>query len=230
MLVPSVEVTQGSRRASRTKKESAQEEEIMSTHIADIPKPFYCYVRNEFLYDMQKGHGEFTPCMVYGLSSLPGRAWGLSLLLNNGAMVQHVPVHAITFDPSTTHNHPLDHLQIWSCYGWDFVTHEYDALKEMPVKVYMKGQWEIGRYIFTAAPYDDHFAMCPDQHKHFNFVQLECGALGAFPGNRMLVFDSSFVEFEPERPSYITNTQYWYVENIEDDPPFDDVINHTNSL
>jgi hypothetical protein len=202
----------------------------MSTHIADIPNPFYCYVRNEFLYDQQKGFGEFTACMAYGLSALPGRAWGISLMLNNGALVQHVPVHAITFAPENVHNHPLDHLQIWSCYGWEFSTHVYGALEEMPVKAYMKGSWEVGRYLFTAAPYGDHFSSAPDQHKHFNFIHLECGALAALPGNRMLVFDSSFVEFERERPSYITNTHYWYVENIEDDSPFDSVISPYNSL
>ena len=212
------------------KRCSQTKEEIMSTHIADIPNSFYCYVRNEFLYDMQKGFGEFTPCMAYGVSALPGRAWGVSLLLNNGALVQHVPVHAITFTPKENHCHPLDHLQIWSCYGWEFATHVYGALQEMPVKVYMKGQWETGRYLFTAAPYGDHFSSAPDQHKHFNFVQLDCGALAALPGNRMLAFDSSFVEFEPQRPSYVTNTHYWYVENIEDDSPFDDVINPSNSL
>jgi hypothetical protein len=46
----------------------------------------------------------------------------------------------------------------------------------------------------------------------------------------MLAFDSSFVEFEPQRPSYITNTHYWYVENIMDDSPFDSVISPNNSL
>ena len=202
----------------------------MDRHIADIPTPFYCYIRNEFLYDQQKGHGEFTPCLAYGLSALPSRAWGLSILLNNGAMVQHVPLHALTFNPDSEHTHPLDHLQVWSCYGWDFATHEYDALKEIPVRVYMKGEWENGKYLFTAAPYGDHFSLAPDQHKHFNFVQLDCGAVGALPGNRMLAFDSSFVELATERPKYVTNTHYWYVEGIKDDSPFDATITPESSL
>lgn len=202
----------------------------MATHIADIPNPFYCWIRDEFLYDQQHGHGDFTQCMAYGLSALPGRAWGVSVMLNNGAMVQHVPLHALTFDTETKHTHPLDHLQVWSCYGWNFATHAYDALKEMPCKVYMKGLWENGRYLFSAAPYADHFSLTPDQHKHFNFVRLDCGAIGAWPGNRMLMFDSSFVHLPEDKPKYQTNTRVWYVENIDDATPFDSVIGTETSL
>ena len=202
----------------------------MATHIADIPTPFYCYVKNEFLYNFTKGFGEVTSCFVYGLSSLPSRAWGISILLDNGALVQHIPLHALTFNPDSPHNHPLDHLQIWSCYGWDFATHEYDALRELPLKVYLKGAWEKGRYLFTAAPYGDAYSLTPDQHKHFNFVKLDCGAIGAYPGNRMLMFDSSFVELPDEKPRYITNSQVWFVEGFDDDNPFDDTINAETSL
>ena len=202
----------------------------MATHIADIPQPFYCYIRDEFLYDGKSGHGNFTQCIAYGVSALPSRAWGISIMLSNGALVQHVPLHALVFDPETTHDHPLDHLQIWSCYGWDFATHQYNYLKEMPCKVYMKGEWENGTYLFTAAPYNDTYSMTPDQHKHFNFVRLDCGALGAWPGNRMLMFDSSFVELPTERPKYRTNSRVWQVEKIEDDSPFDENIDLESSL
>lgn len=203
----------------------------MSTHIADIPVPFYCYVKDEFLYNLTKGFGNHTPCMAYGLSALPNRAWGISILLNNGAMVQHVPLHALTTKPESGHNHPLDHLQIWSCYGQTFTTHKYSALSELPARVYLKGGlWENGRYLFTAAPYDDQYSLTPDQHKHFNFIELDCGSIGAWPGNRMFMYDSSFVTLPTERPKYVTNTQVWYVENLEDDSPFDSTISPETSL
>ena len=43
----------------------------MSYLNADIPV-FEAYVRNEFLYDMQKGYGEFTPVAVFGVCSRAG--------------------------------------------------------------------------------------------------------------------------------------------------------------
>ncbi len=203
----------------------------MAFHVADIPTPFYCYVKDEFLYDLTKGFGEFTPCLAYGISSLEGRAWGISILLNNGAMVQHVPLHALTTKPDSTHNHPLDHLQVWSCYGHEFATHSYSALSEMPIKAYLKGGiWENGRYLFSACPINDQYSLTPDQHKHFNFIELDCGSIGALPGNRMFVYDSSFVTIPKERPKYLTNSHVWYVECLESDDPFDETISPETSL
>lgn len=203
----------------------------MSTHIADIPKPFYCYVASEFLFDHQEGFGNYTECTAYGISSLPSRAWGVSILLADGALVQHIPLHALTTNPPFTHHHPLDHLQIWSCYGWDFTTHEYAFLSEMPVRVYLKGGiWEDGRYLFTAAPYGDEYSSSPDQHKHFNFIELKCGQIGAYPGNRCLFYDASFVSMPTERPKYRTNTRAWYVEEIAEESPFDQNITPKTSL
>lgn len=203
----------------------------MAFHVADIPTPFYAYVRDEYLYDHQHGHGQYTECFVYGLSSLPGRAWGLSVLLKNGALVQHLPVSAIAFTTEPTKQYPLEYLQVWDCYGLTFACHEYSALSGLPVRVYMKGGvWETGRYLFTAAPYDDPYSLAPDQHKHFNFVRLDCGLLASMPGNRMLCYDSSFVTLPDSRPQYITNTHVWQTEGLENETPFDGTISPDTSL
>ena len=199
----------------------------MPTHIADVPRPMYAWVKDQFLYDMQDGYGDMTECMIYGLSALPGRAWGISAMLKNGAIVQHLPVHAFNLKGNFC-NLELEELQVWSCYGWDFATHEYSALSEMPVRVYMKGTGDYisGRYWFTAAPYNDMYSATPDQHKHFNFIWLECGCLAAMPGNRVQFYDSSFVEMPEHRPRYIVNSQYWFPEGISE-KPFDTVISST---
>lgn len=199
----------------------------MSVHIGDVPRPMYAYVRKEFLYDHKFGQGRFMECMIYGLSAMPGRAWGLSALLKDGAMVQNLPVHAFSLSKHNCLQHTLPDLQVWSCYGQEFAAHEYSALREMPVLAYMKRQKQYveGRYWFTAAPYDDMYSMTPDQHKHFNFIWLDCGCLASLPGNRMFMYDSSFVELPTERPPYKVNTHKWFVENLGDNP-FDDQIDH----
>lgn len=200
----------------------------MADHVGDIPRPMYAFVWDEFLYDLQDGYGGATECMLYGLSSLPGRAWGVSALLKDGALVQHLPVHAFTRKPHNRCPHNLSDLQVWSCYGWQFATHEYKALAEMPLRVYMKQQqkYESGEYWFTAAPYNDHYSSTPDQHKHFNFLWLNCGCLAAMPGNRIQMYDSSFVELPSERPNYIVNTRYWFPERIHT-KPFDKNVTPT---
>ena len=202
----------------------------MATHISDIPRPMYAYVDQAYLYDF-KSHLAEPPkeCLIYGISALPGRAWGLSVLLNNGGLVQHLPVQAFNQRNRKCNSaHHLSTLQVWACYDQDFATHEYKALSEMRVRCYLgDGTWTHGRYWFTAAPYNDHFSRTPDQHKHFNFIWLDCGCLASLPGNRMLVIDPSFTVEMPEygeRPSYRVNTQYWYPEDRN--AKFDKIIDY----
>lgn len=189
----------------------------MATHISDIPQPRYAYVNTAFLYDHKQG-GEWVECWIYGLSALPARAWGLSAMMKDGSTFQHLPVTAFSTHAceEKDHYHALSDLQVWSCYGYDFTAHEYTALAELPVRAYLgDGQWEVGRYWFTAAPYEDHYSRTPDQHKHFNFVWLDCGALASLPGNRMLFSDPSFTTQMPpwgQRPDYRVNTRVWYPE------------------
>jgi len=201
----------------------------MADHIADIPRPMYGYVHNTFLHDFSDPQqtGVYTSALLFGVTALPGRAWGVSALLDNGALVQNLPVTAFTqhLDPILECCHAINDLQVWSCYGHTFSTHEYDALRELPARCYVAGEWVSGRYWFTAAPYDDMYSRTPDQHKHFNFCWLDCGHLVALPGNRMLVVDSSFTINIPkwgERPKYKVNTRYWYPER--DEPVFDEVV------
>lgn len=193
----------------------------------------YAWVNDAYLHNFEK-HGQWVECWIYGLSALPGRAWGLSAMMRDGSTFQHLPITAFSDRPhdgpeSFDHYHTLSDLQVWSCYGQDFATHEYAALSEMAVRAYLgDGTWEVGRYWFTAAPYGDGYARTPDQHKHFNFVWLDCGALASLPGNRLLFSDPSFTTKMPAwgaRPSYVVNTRVWYPEV---DRPFDDVITETS--
>lgn len=41
--------------------------------VADTPYT-YCYVRAEFLRDMQAGHGDYEKCMIFGVTALEGPA------------------------------------------------------------------------------------------------------------------------------------------------------------
>ena len=47
-----------------------------------------CLIRNEYLYNHTKGHGEFTPCDVHSVSSLQKRVPLFEAFLENGASEQ----------------------------------------------------------------------------------------------------------------------------------------------
>ena len=49
----------------------------MSYLVANLP-PVECYIKKEYLYDFEKGHGEFEPCYWVTVKSInlpPGVAW-----------------------------------------------------------------------------------------------------------------------------------------------------------
>ena len=61
----------------------------MSYLNANIP-PIYCKIRREYLYDLKKHKGEASDCVVFGLSSISGRALLFHCMLHIGC---HSYVH-----------------------------------------------------------------------------------------------------------------------------------------
>ena len=41
--------------------------------VANVPY-IKCYVRKEYLYDLEKGHGEFEECVLIAVKSMQGKA------------------------------------------------------------------------------------------------------------------------------------------------------------
>ena len=65
----------------------------MSYLNANIP-PIYCKVRKEYLYDLKKHHGESEECVIFGLTSISGRAILFNIMLPNGACFWRLPISA----------------------------------------------------------------------------------------------------------------------------------------
>jgi len=192
---------------------------------------FYCYLRKEFLYNLKKHEGEFIPCAAYGIASVPGRALGFHVHLNNGASIARVPIHALVHDCGGTmrpdeapprEKYPLDWLQLWDNFGVNVCAHSFDYLSESRAKVFLKKKtWLEGDYMFTIDWFDNGYSDAPDQHKNAHVVQLDNGLYSAQANNRILFDDVSFVEDRTiwdgeERPDYETNTLYWWSERERD--------------
>lgn len=156
--------------------------------IGDVPGgQIYCLVERRYL-----GNGDgMEPCAWFGLVSTPNRAWGLTLLLECGAVYQNVPPHAIAFSECAAAWN-LERAQTWDTFGLDFTVHEYAQLAGRDVEAYTGGKWIGGTYLFTAQHYGDGYSREPSQAKAFHFIRLENGRLTIQPGNRMLVHDAAF--------------------------------------
>ena len=57
-----------------------------------------CLIRNEFLFNHEKGHGEFTPADVHSVASIQGRSPLFEAFLENGVNWTRRPIHAFAWN------------------------------------------------------------------------------------------------------------------------------------
>lgn len=187
----------------------------------NIP-PLHCYVRKEFLHDLQEGHGEFEEVQAFGVISTPDQALNFTVMNTHGAQYTRVPIHALCWRedaPSTS----LNLLQRWDSFSYNFSIVAYDFLRNMRCKVMFKdGTFEYGTYLWTMDWYgsndmlDTTFSEIPEAHKTGHFIQLDNGNFTLQPNNFVMWNNSAVIPDpykEGEYPSYKTNTHLWSVEN-----------------
>jgi len=152
----------------------------------------------------------YEPAIWFAISAKPGRAWGLHLLLEDGAVVRDIPPHAIAFtDCPDAQDWTLEEAQTWNVYGSNFSLEEYSIFKEADVLVYPN---KSGTYLFTVIPMDDGYTEEPEQAKEFSFIKLDNGRLTVQPTNLILFADKSFTNMKPQFPQDIRpQTTKWTI-------------------
>lgn len=194
----------------------------MAFLVANTP-PIQCFIRKEFLYDFEKGHGEFESCIWVSIKSLRGQAFRIEAYLPNyGALYDKLPLHAFV---SRTDNLPgeflpLDTLQIWDCFDYDIAIIQKAFLSNLSCKFYAKDKkFYSGNYMFTvdnAHPdrniIDMGYSEWPEDHKSFNFIELDNGQYAAQPNNRCLFFDAASNPKELKFPDFKVCTKKYMVE------------------
>ena len=173
--------------------------------IASLPFHKYVWVDSSFIRKAGKG---FEPAVWFGLVSMYGRAWGLNVMLECGAIYRSLPPHAVAFRKDPEALWLVDDAQMWDCYADKFQLHEYAYLRDMTVKTTN----DIGTYLFTAAFIDDAFTRMPEQGKEFSFIELENGRLTIQPTNRTLFEDRSFTVDSGAPKDLVTQTRVWSCE------------------
>ena len=191
----------------------------MSFINVDVPV-FEAYVRNEFLYDMEKGFGEFTPVAVFGACSRSGWCTSFHVLTDRGAQVGRLPIHALAWKTDAP-NQPLDTLQLWDSFSNDVSVHEYSLLARKRCRVFLKdSEVHDGTYQFTFDWTNNCHADGVGDFgwKCGHFIKLDNGNYAIQPNNRILWYDPAYVA-EPytglDRPDYKINTHEWICEMTE---------------
>lgn len=195
----------------------------MSYLVSNIP-PIQCFVKKEFLYDFEKGFGEYEPCYWVSVKSIKGRAlYFESLLTRYGALYDKLPLSAFVWrtDIVESEQLPLDFIEIWDSFSYNIAVIEKSLLSGLQCKVYMKDKnFYNGNYLFTidschSEPNELNISLSqtPNEHKSFNVIKLDNGQFCAQPNNRVLFYDQSLTPKGVTIPDFKVSTKYF---NCED--------------
>ena len=193
------------------------------TFAANLPRHQYVSVDRSVMSRGQKDGWE--DAVWFGLTSVPHRAWGCTVMLQCGALYRGLPISALAHD-QVGHDQKweLRDAQRWDCFGWDFTTIEYDYLRELDCSVWLASRqhWMAGSYLFTAEPYGDGYSMEPSQTKSHHFIGLANGRMACVPGNNILWNESSFTKNKSlAKPDWLrVQTQTYHAE----EQAFDGVV------
>lgn len=189
----------------------------MSFLVHPLP-PQHVYVRKEYLYDLQEGHGEYTPGIWISVKSTQYKALYFETLLTEyGALYDKLPLSAFVW--KRPHGDlPLDVLQLWDCFDYDITVTEKPILSRCEFFGKDRNMHQ-GEYLFTidnAHPdksrIDINFSEHDPEHKSFNIIQLDNGQFAAQPNNRVIWRDSSLIPEKLKQPDFKVCTQNYRVE------------------
>jgi hypothetical protein len=191
----------------------------MSYLVSSLP-PFKCFVRKEFLYNFEKGFGEFEPAIWVSLKAIRGQVFRIeSLLPNYGALYDKLPLHAYVWHTDNPGTLDIDLLQLWDCMSYRFTIVEKIGLRNLGVKFLGKDrQWHHGNYLFTVdfcadgMDVDTTFVETAEEHKSFNFIKLLNGQIATQPNNRCLWYDQALVPAEVKKPDFQAARTIWSVD------------------
>jgi len=155
-------------------------------------------VRDEFLFDQKQGHNEFTEVTVFGFRAEPMRVPMFQVMTATGAQWARIPIHALCA-------RPCDPLPLRLACWWDSFSRHCQAL-EVPFlrnhRVEAIGRDNVkrpGRYLFSVFWADGGWSEISNQSKDHHIIALDAGQWVAYPNNRLLWADPSWIEGEVPR-------------------------------
>ena len=183
---------------------------------ANVP-PIYCKVRKEYLYDMDKKYSKDSEdCVIFGLTSISGRAILFNIMLPNGACFWRLPIAAFFEVP----NMSLHELELWNSFSYWPSVHKFDWLAGITGKYLgIDKKFYEGQYLFTidwghpeTNVLDVEHSEIPQEHKCAHILALNNGNYAAQPNNRILWHVNSYTT-DNSWPDYKVQTTYWDAED-----------------
>ena len=181
---------------------------------------FTCFIRNEYLFNHEKGHGEFTPCDVHSVASIEKRVPLFEAFLENGVNWTRRPITAFCWKKEA----PVVNLQdsmYWDCFSPYIDVQVRTRLAGLKAELITPTNTkEFGTYMFTLdwswenkSFLDTNFSESPE-HKCGHFFKMDNGNFYCYPNNRIIWFDDAWVENRIQsNPGYLIDQTIYSVEN-----------------
>ena len=192
----------------------------MSFLVANLP-PLKVYVKKEYLYDHQKGHGELIEGGWITVKSIEGRALYFETYLPEyGALYDKLPISAFVNSPNIKDNLELEELELWDAFSYHITVIEKKSLAGVRCKYLAPSKkWYYGEYLFTIDSchadtniLNVNYSEVPEEHKSFNILELDNGHFAAQPNNRCLFYEKSMTPSKMLQPDFKVSTKYYSVE------------------
>ena len=161
--------------------------------VANLP-PIKVYVKKEYLYDHEKGQGEFVEGVWITVKSIEGRALYFETYLPEyGALYDKLPISAFVNNPCEL-SLELEELELWDAFSYHITVVEKSSLAGTRCKYLAPSKkWYYGEYLFTIDSchadtniLNVNYSEVPEEHKSFNILELDNGHFAAQPNNRCL--------------------------------------------
>ena len=91
------------------------------------------YVRGNFLRDQKDSFDKKFPCLIVGLSSIPGQAPLFHFVMEDGGIWWRMPIHAFCWKDDTPQQE-LDELVLWDSFSYHISVTEFPYFKNKVVK------------------------------------------------------------------------------------------------
>lgn len=179
-----------------------------------------CFIRNEFLFNHEKGHGEFTPADVHSVASIQGRSPLFEAFLENGVNWTRRPIHAFAWNKKAEVLPLTEHIY-WDCFS-DYVDvkvrERLGGLRADLISV--TGVKRQGLYLFTIDwshqdknMVDTGFSETPE-HKCGHVFKMDNGNYFIYPNNRIIWMDRAWTLNRIEsNPGYKIDMNIYSVES-----------------
>jgi hypothetical protein len=183
--------------------------------------PVPVWIKKEYLYDHQKGHGDLTPGIWISVKSTQAKALYFETLLTDyGALYDKLPLSAFVWkqDYDKSNQLSLDTLQLWDCFDYHLTVIQKPLLSRCEFFGKDK-QMHPGEYAFTIdtahadiSILDTNFSEHDPEHKSFNVIKLDNGQFAAQPNNRVIWRDQSLIPEKLITPDFKVCSQNYKVE------------------